>query len=132
MTRKFIVITTIFLTILSFLPSHAIWAEPQYSELKFMVPDGPPFGYRKDDKITGIAYDIMIEALSLSGYTASVQITPLSRAIQSLKAGVIDGVFPLYKTAEREEFMSFAGEALFTQTISLFSRTGSALNSEGD
>lgn len=59
----------------------------------------------------GPAVDVVREVLRRAGYEASIKVMPWKRAIEMVRRGQADGLFPATKSAEREQFLLYPGEA---------------------
>ncbi|MCE2593669.1 transporter substrate-binding domain-containing protein [Motilimonas cestriensis] len=92
----------------------------------------PPYQYESAGEVKGIAVDIVKEAFGRLGIKAEIRVLPWSRAIRYIEQGQADAIFTAFKTPEREKFADYSNEILLWQTISLFVRSDSTLEFNGD
>ncbi|MDO6528040.1 transporter substrate-binding domain-containing protein [Motilimonas sp. 1_MG-2023] len=92
----------------------------------------PPYQYESAGEVKGIAVDIVKEAFGRLGIQAEIRVLPWSRAIRYIEQGQADAIFTAFKTPEREKFADYSHEILLWQTISLFVRSDSTLEFNGD
>lgn len=101
-------------------------------QLRMVALSFPPLIYDEGGKPTGIAYEIVTEAMKKAGHTVSVEIMPWARALDTVKEGGADAVFTAYKTPEREQFLNYSAEVLVPQVVSFFVAKDSAITFDGD
>lgn len=94
-------------------------------ELKLASDAWPPFT-DVDDKIH-YAQDIVLEALKRSGQKAAVEIIDFGDVITGISNLTYDGSAALWKSAEREELLSFSKPYLENRLV-LVSRKGNPVN----
>jgi len=91
-----------------------------------------PTAYFDNGKQTGLLVDVIEEVFKRSRYRVDIRIMPWARCIIEAKDGTIDGIFSIYLTPERQEFLSYADEVLITQVQAFFVRKDSAIIFDGD
>lgn len=100
--------------------------------LVLAAADSVPTAYVDNGKQSGILVDVINEAFKRTGYSVEIAIMPWARCLAEVKAGKIDGIFSVYRTREREEFLTYADEVLITQVQAFFVRKGSTISFDGD
>ncbi len=100
--------------------------------LVLAAADSVPTAYLAHGKKTGLLVDVIQEAFKRAGYTVEIQIMPWARCLAEVKAGRIDGIFSVYQTRERQEFLTYADEVLITQVQAFFVRKDSGILFDGD
>ena len=84
----------------------------------------PPYIYLeegpKEEKVTGMAFDIVSEAFESQGYRMTVDLMPWSRVLTSAKKGKFDGVLMLFKTEERQTYLMYSQEVLLPEIVAFF------------
>lgn len=107
-------------------------AETSSDKLEIVTLQYPPYVYRDDEKVSGVAVDIIQEAFSRMQQPITIHVLPWARAIYQIRNGDSDAIFTIYKTPERELFADFSSEILISQTISLFVQKNSSIVFDGD
>ena len=105
------------------------YAEEEVIRLSTMVY--PPYSYEEDGKVTGMAIDIVAEALESQGYKMSADLMPWSRVLTSAKRGKIDGVIMIFKNEERLAHYIYSQEVLLPEIISFFKHVDSPVTFDG-
>lgn len=100
--------------------------------LVLAAADSVPTAYVKNGKQTGLLVDVINEVFRRTGYSVEIAIMPWARCLAEVKAGRIDGIFSVYQTRERQEFLTYAEEVLITQVQAFFVRKDSAISFDGD
>lgn len=100
--------------------------------LVLAAADSVPTAYIDNGKQSGILVDVINEAFRRAGYTVQIKIMPWARCLSEVKEGNIDGIFSVYRTHERQEFLTYADEVLITQVQAFFVRKDSAISFDGD
>jgi polar amino acid transport system substrate-binding protein len=90
---------------------------PVYSQTKLVTAVYPPYVTLEQGKASGIAVKIVKRVFEKLGQPLEINIAPFVRAMDDTSSGKFDGIFPIFKTAEREEFASYMTEMLFEQNI---------------
>lgn len=75
-------------------------------------PEGHPYAYRENDHLTGLFYDLVTEAFRRANHPVEIHLVPWARSMEEVRQGRADGMFVVYKTAERERDFAFPNEAL--------------------
>lgn len=100
--------------------------------LVLAAADSAPTAYFDNGKQTGMLVDVINEAFKRTGYPIEIVLMPWARCLAEVKSGRIDGIFSVYLTPARQEFLTYADEVLITQVQSFFVRKDSALRFDGD
>ncbi len=87
------------------------------------VENFPPYAYKNDGVITGIAVDIVYEMARKLDIKIEIKVYPWRRVLESLEEGVVDGGFSLFKKNEREAFCLYTGVIQYEQ-YNLFVKKG--------
>jgi polar amino acid transport system substrate-binding protein len=93
------------------LPRFAAHAE---ATLVLAAPEGYPNTYIEDGQIKGFFADLVREAFHRSNRAVDIRIEPWMRSIEDARFGHADGMFVIYKNAEREAYFDFPAEPLVT------------------
>ncbi|QJB56144.1 transporter substrate-binding domain-containing protein [Pseudodesulfovibrio sp. zrk46] len=80
--------------------------------LRVVTLYGPPYGYEVDDRVEGIAADLVREGLGRIGYEAEITIVPWKWGLEMVRVGQADAIFKALKSTEREEYLHFPEEPL--------------------
>ena len=75
--------------------------------------ENPPLSFEKDGEVVGIFPDVLNHIAKSEGWKFEYTYTTQDEAIEKLKSGELDVVFPLGKSEERERFFRFNDEPLF-------------------
>ena len=97
-----------------------------------VIPDYPPFSFDEKGEPKGICIDILNEVSTRTGIDIAYQMTPFNRALENVKEGATDAMTPIYRTTEREAYLSFTTESLVPDSNSFFVRTDSSIQFSGD
>jgi polar amino acid transport system substrate-binding protein len=100
--------------------------------LVLAAADSVPTAYIENGKQSGLLVDVINEVFKRTGYPVEIAIMPWARCLAEVKAGKIDGIFSIYLTRERQEFLTYAEEVLITQVQAFFVRKDSAITFDGD
>lgn len=92
----------------------------------------PPYYYKNNGKLTGICIEIVDHVAQESGVTVSYKEFPWKRLLSSARKGHVDAVMPLFKTAEREQFLLFDGLGLAYETNYFFTSKENSIPYNGD
>jgi polar amino acid transport system substrate-binding protein len=102
------------------------------SSLLLVTSDFPPYVFCEKDATTGIELarkgidiDLLSELFQRIGQPYSIQCLSRKRAVEKIKGGEAAGVFPGFKTPERESFALFLDDPLQLSQYSLFVKQGS-------
>lgn len=80
----------------------------------------PPYFGQNLPNFGGIS-EIVVEAYRRVGYEVEIQFYPWIRALQMVKEGKCDGMFALWRTPEREQWLAFS-DPLPANTLGFFKR----------
>ncbi len=75
--------------------------------VKLAAFDYPPFYYEEENRVQGIAVDLVDELFSRMDMKVEIKIYPLKRALENLKAGKNDASMILIQTPERERYLVY-------------------------
>lgn len=92
----------------------------------------PPFVYEEHGVIKGMYVDIVKEVFDRMQQPINIRFYPWPRAVNMIKEGEADAIFPLGKDPERELFAEYPNEVLFEMPTSLFVRKDSPITFGGD
>ncbi|SMC26611.1 amino acid ABC transporter substrate-binding protein, PAAT family [Andreprevotia lacus DSM 23236] len=101
--------------------------------LTFVTEDYPPFNMQVDGEVSGIATELLAQALQRAGLQASFELMPWARALFLARSQPDTCVYSAVRTAERERFYRWIGP-LVADEIKLFARADNPLrlNSAAD
>ena len=85
--------------------------------VKLAAFDYPPFYYDKDNRVQGIAVDLVDALFSRMNMKHEIRIYPLKRALENLKTGKNDGIMILIKTPEREQSLIYTSPVLTVRGV---------------
>ena len=81
----------------------------------------PPYSIGTEDKLhAGIAIDIIQAVFEDMGHTVEIEVYPWPRALKNAKLGLYDGIFSVFKTPEREEFLTYPKEPLVSMDLGFY------------
>lgn len=92
----------------------------------------PPYEYLENGEIKGIAVEILREAFRLMGHQVVISLFPMRRGLEMVKTGEVDGIFTVFRTAEREKYITYSNESILLLTITLWVRNQSEIVFDGD
>ena len=95
--------------------------------LEIATTNFPPFVYEEQGKMKGIDVDILTEVFARMQQPINIRLYPFARAVNMIKEGQADAIFPFGKDAEREQFAHYPSEVLFEMSVSLFVRKDSPI-----
>ncbi len=98
--------------------------------VKLVCEESPPFNYAENGATIGIASDIIRESYKRMGYQVVFQQYPWARALAMAEEGMSDGIFCLYKTAEREKSFVYS-DKIASDTQSFFVLKDSKIHFNG-
>jgi polar amino acid transport system substrate-binding protein len=117
--------------LLTLLP-HAVMAGPAETLLIASDGDFRPLTYLEGGHPAGALCDILAEAARRANIPIEIRFMPWARGMAEVRAGRVDALFPVIKTADRESYLAFPSEVLLSTTISLFVRADSPITYDGD
>ncbi|WP_158253737.1 substrate-binding periplasmic protein [Chromobacterium alticapitis] len=93
---------------LSILWAVAVWGAER--KVTLCYDKYPPYAMGEFDSLadSGIKVRVLQEIGRQLGLTVAVKILPWKRCLSEAQDGRVDGILPLYKTPEREQFMEFS------------------------
>lgn len=91
-----------------------------------------PTSYLEKGEQRGILIDVINEAFNRAGYSVEILLMPWARCLREAENGTVDGIFSVYRTAERQEFLTYADEVLITQVQAFFVAVDSTIIFDGD
>jgi polar amino acid transport system substrate-binding protein len=115
------------MTILTFLAGTA-----QAAELRLVSLSYPPYVFLDSGKPSGMAVDIAAEIFRRAGQEIKIEVMPWARALDEVKSGAADAIFPIAKNAEREAFLDYPTNVFVSQTIALYAKKDAAVSFSGD
>jgi polar amino acid transport system substrate-binding protein len=65
------------------------------------------------------------------GYRYEVELLPLARALKSIRTGSRDGIIGIYKNEERDAYIRYTRQPVYTDTIRVFTQKKSNMNWDG-
>ncbi|MFV0347079.1 MAG: substrate-binding periplasmic protein, partial [Halodesulfovibrio sp.] len=95
--------------------------------LTFVVPEYPPHSFADPASphgASGLSVDIVSTALDKMGVSYTIKVYPWARSLYLVEQGLVDGVFNLYKTEERQQALDYCSEVLFAEQVCLIARAG--------
>ena len=91
-------------------------------ELTFCHTEMPPYSVGGVDGVSGIKVDILQDVVvHIEGVTAKTVLMPWLRCFAAVQDGDVDGVLPLFRNVEREDFLVFT-DPVFEQHIRFWYR----------
>lgn len=87
----------------------------------------PPFQYQEGSEVKGMVPEIVKEAFRRSERDVTIAVIPWPRVLRAAKDGEMDGLFTVFKTPEREQYLDYCRESLIDQRIVLFVKKDSPI-----
>ncbi|MCJ8299774.1 MAG: transporter substrate-binding domain-containing protein [Pseudomonadales bacterium] len=100
--------------------------------LELVTLQYPPYIYREDGDIKGIAVQIIRESFRRMQQPIKITLLPWSRAIMRIKNGSADAIFTAYKNPDRETFANYSKGIVMPQIVSLFVLKDSSITWNGN
>ncbi len=100
--------------------------------LELVTLQYPPYEYKEEGAIKGIAVDIVREVFKRMDQPIEISLYPWSRSLRMVEKGSADGIFTVFKNQEREQFLDYSKEVLMPQVISFFVLADSQIVFDGD
>lgn len=98
----------------------------ELTSLHFVSLHYPPLIYSNNQKhIDGLAVKKVREMANFLGYKVKFSITSWNRALKSVRKGKYDGIFTIFKTNQREEYLYFTENMFIPQNIYIYTFLGS-------
>ena len=107
-------------------------AELNSSKLNIVTLQYPPYAYKENGQVKGIAVEIVTEAFKRLNLPITITVLPWARALHQIKNGDADAIFTLFKKPEREVFADYSNEVLVPQIVSLYVNKHSTIKFTGD
>ena len=114
------------------LSAELISSELSSSELNIVTLQYPPYAYKENGQVKGIAVEIVTEAFKRLNLPITITVLPWARALHQIKNGDADAIFTLFKKPEREVFADYSNEVLVPQIVSLYVNKHSTIKFTGD
>lgn len=83
----------------------------------FYTLEYPPFSCLHEQSAKGISIHFIKEIFKLTDIKEDIAISNWENALEKAKKQEIDGIFPAIKTKNREDFLIFPNESIFTEEI---------------
>ncbi|MCL9783596.1 transporter substrate-binding domain-containing protein [Vibrio sp. S4M6] len=106
--------------------------QAQAQPLKIASLPYPPFTYLEDNKPKGFAVDIVSEIMSRLDVEHEILIMPWARAMRGMQTGEVDALFPMFKTAERQQFSRYPDLPVVYESMAMFVPGDSTISSNSD
>lgn len=87
---------------------------------KLVTEEYPPFEYKENGKAMGMDIEILDAVKAKAGINFTIEFLPWNRALDQVQKGSADGIFSMLKNAEREAFLHFPAQPLYTSRTVLF------------
>ncbi|MCY9844574.1 substrate-binding periplasmic protein [Vibrio caribbeanicus] len=87
------------------------------SQTRLATTEYPPYVYLDGNEVNGVAVELIEYIYGELGESIDISVLPWGRALVNTSAGKVQGLFPTFKTSEREEFAIFMDEVLFDENI---------------
>ena len=87
--------------------------------LRIVTTHFPPYVFIEDGMLKGLHVNLLYEIFKRMEVSFTIELLPWPRALQMLKNGNADAMFPLFKTKERMSFIDYSNP-LFTEETALF------------
>lgn len=96
------------------------------------ITDYPPYEMLENNKVTGMAVDIVKEVFKIINQPIELKLLPWSRTLLFLETGEIDASIEVLKTPDRIHYIDFSNEVLLMETVSFFVLKDSQIEFNGD
>ena len=80
----------------------------------------PPFQYQEGSEVKGMMPELVQEAFRRRGQDVTIAVIPWPRVLRAAQDGEMDGLFTVFRTPEREQYLDYCHESLIDQRIVLF------------
>lgn len=108
-------------------------ARAMAAETLVVATDGfRPAAWLEKDRPTGALCEVLTEAGHRAGVRIEFRFLPWARGLQETRAGRVDAIFPVFRTPERETYLTFPEEELLAERMAWFARAGTAIAFDGD
>lgn len=87
----------------------AVCSAPAMAEQMIFVTGGmsPPYAYQEEGKVVGMDTDVLIRFCESKGIAPEFRAVPWKRALIEAQQGRIHGIFSLFRSDERDQFLYF-------------------------
>lgn len=110
----------------------ALHTPAKAEELQIGISIGyPPYYYQNNGELTGFCIELIDAIAKEIDVDVQYKVYPWKRLILNAQQGSIDAIMPLFKTSEREEYLTFNGLGLAPETNQFFTLVDSAISFEG-
>ena len=92
----------------------------------------PPYIFEQDGKTVGICAEVAEAAFAVLGISVTYTQYPFSRMLAYGKSGCVDAVMMVFKTPEREVYLSYPEQALCYEENSFFVKKNSQISYFGN
>ena len=117
--------------LLCLISASAAWADRP--EALVIATDGyRPVAWLEDGHPAGALCEVLTEAGRRAGIPVEFRFLPWARAMQETRAGRIDAIFPVFRTAERDSYLAFPEEVLMDERMAWFVRSDAPVTFDGD
>ncbi len=83
------------------------------------------------ERLQGYSWDIIRESFHASGYSIQLNVYPWVRAMETVKKGEVDLIFPAGRNAERESIYYYSNEAVNRVNFVVYTANNSILSWQG-
>lgn len=91
-------------------------AEP----VKLYTTNYPPFQYQDGNQAKGMGVDLVNEVFRRMHRDVVIEVVPWPRVLRAVQEGESDGLFTVFWTAEREQYLDYCKESLIDQKMVFF------------
>jgi len=103
----------------------------QSKTLTFVTIDFPPYAFKVNDEVVGFNVEILNHIFKKLNIKIKYLIVPWARAVQMVKQGEADAIFPFFKNSKRELFTDYPN-AFTSEPIAMFVLSNSNILYSGD
>lgn len=100
--------------------------------LRIVTLHYPPYEYREDGRIKGIATELVREAFHRMNVEITIELLPWSEALDAVRTGKADAIYTAFKTKERKQFLTYPENMLVGQMTALFVLESANITYAGD
>lgn len=96
-------------------------------------PEFPPYIIRSDNgELSGMMIDLINESASLANIAVSYNISNWARALKEVQSGRTDAIIPTMYSKDREEYLIYPEQELFTLDMMFFKHRDTAIMFDGN
>ena len=92
----------------------------------------PPYSYDESGEVKGLGVELIREAFRRMHHDLEIVVVPFPRALEMVKAGEADGIFPFAIREDRKALVEYSSESLLADPAALVVRAGSTITFDGD